>query len=57
MSSIQARIEIYHHDSDNIDQWSYGCPELGLMGYKDIVKLVEDIALKSTVSTGVEKDE
>ena len=43
MSSVIARIEIYHHDSDNKEDWSYGCPDLNLMGYSDINELVRDI--------------
>lgn len=39
MSSVEFRIEVYHHDSDNVKDWSCGCPELNLMGFTDIKEL------------------
>lgn len=43
MSSVEERIEIYHHDSDRKEDWSYGCPNLDLMGYSDVNELIKDI--------------
>ncbi len=48
MTSHIARIEVYpdynKDGSMNLDlPFSYGCPELDLMGYTDILLLVEDI--------------
>lgn len=42
MSSVEFRMEVYHHDSDNPTDWSFGCPELCLMGYTDLDKLFWD---------------
>jgi len=42
MSSVEFRMEVYHHDSDNPKDWSFGCPELGLMGYNYLGDLYED---------------
>lgn len=39
MGSVEFRIEIYHHNSDNPSDWSFGCPELDLMGYNNLEEL------------------
>lgn len=51
MSSQIARIEIYpqynEDGSMNLDlPFSYGCPELNLMGYSDITVLIWDVRSK-----------
>ena len=48
MSSQIARIEVYpNYDEDgsmNLDlPFSYGCPDLDLMGYSNITELIEEI--------------
>lgn len=43
MSSVLARIEMYHHDSNNVNDWSYGCPEFDLMGYESVNDLIKVI--------------
>jgi len=40
MSSYKYRIEIYE---DNLGNWSYGCPDMNLMGYHDLVELLFDL--------------
>lgn len=46
MSSHIARIEVYpNNDEDVIEDWSYGCPDLDLMGYSDIQELLVDIKI------------
>ena len=51
MSSHITRIEVYpNYNKDgsmNLDlPFSYGCPELDLMGYRDIEELIKDIRKK-----------
>jgi len=43
MSSVEEVIEIYHQDSNKKEDWSYGCPRLYLMGFRDINELVKEI--------------
>ncbi len=44
MSSVLTRIEIYdHYDEDGEETWSYGCPDLDLMGYGSVIDLLEDV--------------
>ncbi len=46
MSSVEFRIEVYHHDSDNSKNWSFGCPELNLMGYSNLNELFDSCVEK-----------
>jgi hypothetical protein len=53
MSSVEFRLEVYHHNSDTVSDWSYGCPELGLMGYIDLDELFWDcVKAKRSQKTG-----
>lgn len=47
MSSVEFRIEVYHHNSNSVSDWSYGCPELDLMGYTGLDELFWDCVEKS----------
>ncbi len=58
MPSRCATIEVYpEYDKvgrvDYALPFSYGCPELNLMGYSDITQLILDIRTELTLSTGV----
>lgn len=46
MPSYIARIEIYPGDN-LLEGWSFGCPDLNLMGYTDILELLRDIRLEA----------
>ena len=36
MSNIIFTIEVYHHGSNSSNDWTFGCPELGLKGYHNL---------------------
>jgi len=52
MSSHLTRIEIYVNEDKS---YSYGCPDLDLMGYSDIKELIKDIKIKMSIETNNKK--